>query len=106
MHFTYFLNTAAKYAGLQKPHRSATSATLSRGSSWLFATYGGWRNYNVAVLDPCTGYPLNFETMKAAGRHRTLASGETLQTGMRFLVQEGLHSVGSIDASGKMSEAS
>lgn len=105
MHFTYFLNTEAKYAGLQKPHPSATSATLSRGSSWLFATYGGWRNYNVAVLNPCTGYPLNFETMKAAGRHRTLAPGETLQTGVRFLVQEELHSVGSIDASGKMSEA-
>jgi len=37
---------------------------------WLFATYGGWRSYNVAVLEPCTGYPLNFEAMKAAGRHR------------------------------------
>jgi galactose mutarotase-like enzyme len=73
---------------------------------WLFATYGGWRNYNVAVLEPCTGYPLSFETMKAAGRHRTLAPGESLQTDVRFLVQEGLHSVGSVDASGKMSEAS
>lgn len=74
--------------------------------SWLFATYGGWRNYNVAVLEPCTGYPLNFQAMKAAGRHRTLAPGESLQTDVRFLVQEGLHSVGSIDASGRMSEAS
>ncbi len=72
---------------------------------WLFATYGGWRNYNVAVLEPCTGYPLNFDAMKAAGRHRTLAPGESLQTDVRFLAQEGLHSVGSVDASGKMSEA-
>lgn len=72
---------------------------------WLFATYGGWRNYNVAVLEPCTGYPLNFEAMKAAGRHRSLAPGESLQSDVRFLVQEGLHSVGSIDSSGKMSEA-
>ncbi len=73
--------------------------------SWLFATYGGWRNYNVAVLEPCTGYPLNFEAMKAAGWHRTLAPGESLETGVRFLVQEGLRSIGCIDASGKMSEA-
>ena len=73
---------------------------------WLFATYGGWRNYNVAVLEPCTGYPLNFDAMKAAGRHRTLEPGESLQTDVRFLVQEGLHSVGSVDASGKMSQAS
>jgi hypothetical protein len=72
---------------------------------WLFATYGGWRNYNVAVLEPCTGYPLNFEAMKAAGRHRTLGPGETLQTEVQFLVQEGLRSVGGVDSSGKMSEA-
>jgi galactose mutarotase-like enzyme len=72
---------------------------------WLFATYGGWRSYNVAVLEPCTGYPLNFEAMKAAGRQRSMASGETLQTRVQFLVQEGLRSVGSVDSSGKMSEA-
>lgn len=72
---------------------------------WLFATYGGWRNYNVAVLEPGTGYPLNFEVMRAAGRQRTLAPGETLQTDVRFLVQEGLRSVGSLEASGKMREA-
>jgi len=72
---------------------------------WLFATYGGWRNYNVAVLEPCTGYPLNFEAMKAAGHHRSLAPGETLQTDVRFFVQEGLRSVGSVDASGNITEA-
>jgi len=72
---------------------------------WLFATYGGWRNYNVAVLEPCTGYPLNFEAMIAAGRHRSLAPGEALETDVRFVVQEGLRSVGRMDASGKMSEA-
>ncbi len=71
---------------------------------WLFATYGGWRNYNVAVLEPCTGYPLNFAAMQAAGRHRSLAPGETLQTDVRFLVQEGLRCVGSVDQSGMMSE--
>jgi hypothetical protein len=69
---------------------------------WLFATYGGWRNHNVAVLEPCTGYPLNFEAMKAAGRQRTLAPGEALETDVRFLVQEGLRSVVAIDASGNM----
>jgi galactose mutarotase-like enzyme len=72
---------------------------------WLFATYGGWRNYNVAVLEPCTGYPLNFDAMKAAGRHRSLAPGETLQTDVRFLVQEGLRCVQSVDSSGKLSES-
>ncbi len=73
--------------------------------AWLFATYGGWRNYNVAVLEPCTGYPLNFAAMEAAGRQRTLAPGESLSTQVLFTVQEGLRSVGNIDEQGRMIEA-
>jgi hypothetical protein len=71
-------------------------------SCWLFASYGGWRNYNVAVLEPCTGYPLNFEAMRAAGRHRTLAPGEVLSTEVLFIVQEGLQAVSRIEPNGKI----
>jgi len=67
---------------------------------WLFATYGGWRNYNVAVLEPCTGYPLNFEAMQASGRQRTLAPGESLETEVLFIVQEGIRAVRGIAADG------
>jgi galactose mutarotase-like enzyme len=67
---------------------------------WLFASYGGWRNHNVAVLEPCTGYPLNFEAMQAAGRHRTLAPGESLSTSVLFSVQSGIREVGSVAADG------
>ena len=73
-------------------------------SAWLFASYGGWRNYNVAVLEPCTGYPLNFEAMKAAGRHRVLATGESLATEVVFTVQEGLNAVGGIAEDGSLLE--
>ena len=73
-------------------------------SAWLFASYGRWRNYNVAVLEPCTGYPLNFEAMKAAGRHRVLAAGEALATEVVFTVQEGLSSVGGIAEDGSLVE--
>lgn len=31
--------------------------------SWLFASYGGWRKYEVAVLEPCTGFPLKFNAL-------------------------------------------
>src|SRR5450631_57111 len=71
-------------------------------SCWLFASYGGWRNYNVAVLEPCTGYPLNFEAMRAAGRHRTLAPSEVLSTEVLFVVQEGMQAVTRIEPDGKM----
>lgn len=55
--------------------------------AWLFASYGGWRNYNVAVLEPCTSYPLNFEAAHAAGRTRTLKQGESLKTEILFVVE-------------------
>ena len=67
---------------------------------WLFATYGGWRNYNVAVLEPCTGYPLNFEAMQAAGRQRTLTPGESLETTVLFTVQEGIRGVSGVNPDG------
>ncbi len=69
-------------------------------SCWLFASYGGWRNHNVAVLEPCTGYPVNFEAMRTAGRHRTLAPGETLQTDVLFVIQDGIQTVTRIEADG------
>lgn len=71
-------------------------------SCWLFASYGGWRNHNVAVLEPCTGYPLNFDAMRAAGRHRELAPGEVLNTQVLFTVQQGLQSVSHIEPDGHM----
>jgi galactose mutarotase-like enzyme len=72
------------------------------GSCWLFASYGGWRNYNVAVLEPCTGYPLNFEAMHAAGRARVLAPGASLTTEVLFSVQPNTHCVGKVYPDGTM----
>jgi galactose mutarotase-like enzyme len=69
-------------------------------SCWLFASYGGWRAHNVAVLEPCTGYPVNFDAMRAAGRQRTLAPGESLAAEVRFVVREGVDSVTRIDPDG------
>lgn len=71
-------------------------------SCWLFASYGGWRDYNVAVPEPCTGYPIQFDEMQATGHARELLPEETLTTDVLFTVQEGLDSVSSIDRNGKM----
>ncbi|PYX78931.1 MAG: DUF5107 domain-containing protein [Acidobacteria bacterium] len=73
--------------------------------AWLFATYGGWRNYNVAVLEPCTGYPLNFEAMQKAGRHKELAPGGSFMTQVLFTIQDGVRSVGAIKDDGTVMEA-
>lgn len=74
-------------------------------SCWLFASYGGWRNYNVAVLEPCTGYPLNFEAMQSAGRARTLAPGSSLTTEVLFSVQRETYSVGRVHRDGTITSA-
>jgi hypothetical protein len=71
---------------------------------WLFASYGGWRNYQVAVLEPCTGYPLNFDALVAAGRQRTLPSGGVLETDVLFTVERGHSSIAGIEEDGTMIE--
>lgn len=67
---------------------------------WLFGSYGGWRDLNVAVLEPCTGYPLNFDAMMAAGREKVLAPGETMTTEVIFSVQPNRDWVSYIDENG------
>ena len=73
-------------------------------SCWLFASYRGWQNYQVAVLEPCTGYPLNFKALMAAGRQKTLGPGETFATDVLFTVQQGIYSVAAMDTDGTMVE--
>ncbi len=67
---------------------------------WLFATHGGWRDLNVAVLEPATGYPYNMRAMIDGGHARWLAPEETLETSVLFSVQEGLSSIGGIEHDG------
>lgn len=71
-------------------------------SCWLFASYGGWRDWNVAVLEPATGYPFQMRQMIDAGRARWLAPGESLETKVLFTAQEGLRSIGGVDQSGNI----
>jgi hypothetical protein len=69
-------------------------------SCWLFATHGGWRNLNVAVLEPATGYPFRYQEMIAARRARELKPGESLQTDILFAVRQGLNSIGGVASDG------
>lgn len=71
-------------------------------SCWLFATHGGWNGLNVAVLEPATGYPFRTQSMIDAGRARTLAPGESLETTVLFSVQEGLSSIGGVMEDGRI----
>lgn len=70
-------------------------------SCWIFACYGGWRGYhNVVLVEPCTSYPARLEDVIESGRMRSLEPGAVAATTVRFLIQEGLSSVGGLTETG------
>lgn len=71
-------------------------------SCWLFASHGGWRDLNVAVLEPATGYPFRISSMIDDGRARRLEPGESLETSVLFSVQEGMNSIGGVAEDGRL----
>jgi hypothetical protein len=104
LHFFYGTELAAGWCGVtNRMTRLAAGLRFDPevfSSCWLFATHGGWRDLNVAVLEPATGYPYNMRAMIDGGQGRWLAPGETLETSVLFSVQEGLSSVGGVDEYG------
>lgn len=43
---------------------------------WLWLSYGGWRGYYLAVVEPWTSYPVTLSDAVSAGTHRVLQPGE------------------------------
>lgn len=109
LHFFYGTELAAGWCGVtNQGNRLAAALRFDPevfSSCWLFATHGGWRDLNVAVLEPATGYPFRMQTMIDEGRARWLAPGESLATTVLFSVQEGLTSIGGVEADGRIHSA-
>jgi hypothetical protein len=51
--------------------------------TWLFLTYGGWRDHFTAVLEPCTNMPKDLETARRAGACARLEPGQKLECTVR-----------------------
>ncbi len=104
VHFFYGTELAGGWCGVT--NRATGLAAALRfdpevlSSCWLFATHGGWRDLNVAVLEPATGYPYNMQAMIDGGEARWLAPGQSLQTSVLFYVQQGLQSIGGVGEDG------
>ena len=73
-------------------------------SCWLFATYGGWRDYQVVLLEPCTSHPQQIEMAIEKQRAVRLAPGASWRTAVTFLVQRGLSSVNGLTSDGRFRE--
>jgi hypothetical protein len=104
VHFFYGTEYASGWCGVTDRTRKLAAALRFDpkvfSSCWLFATYGGWRDLNVAVLEPATGYPFQMQAMIDRGQARTLLPGENLETTVLFAVQEGLKSIGGVEEDG------
>jgi len=66
---------------------------------WVFASYGGWRDLEVTVLEPCSGWPVSVADGVAAGTHQLLAADETLRTTVRLVVDHGQGAVTGVTTS-------
>lgn len=73
-------------------------------SCWLFASYGGWRKYEVAVLEPSTSHPMRIEEAIARGEHGVLGAGASIDTEVVFQAQAGLARVAGVGAGGEFHE--
>lgn len=106
VHFFYGTEIAAGWCGItNRSNRLAVALRFDPevfSCCWLFATYGGWRDLNVAVLEPATGYPYKMQSMLEQGEARWLRPGESLETTVLFTVQEGLGSIGGVEEDGKI----
>jgi hypothetical protein len=104
VHFFYGTEMAAGWCGItNRANKLAAALRFDPevfSSCWLFATHGGWRDLNVAVLEPATGYPYKMQSMLDHRHARWLAPGESLETAVLFTVQEGLRSIGGVEEDG------
>jgi hypothetical protein len=106
VHFFYGAGLASGWCGVT--NRAARLAAALRfdpeifSSCWLFATHGGWNDLNVAVPEPATGYPFRMQSMIEEGRARWLAPGESLETTVLFSAQQGIASIGGVEADGRI----
>jgi hypothetical protein len=106
VHFFYGTELAAGWCGItNRANRLAAALRFDPeffSSCWLFATYGGWRDLNVAVLEPATGYPYKMRSMLENRQARWLGPDESLETEVLFSVQEGMSSIGGVEEDGRI----
>ena len=70
---------------------------------WVWGVWGGWRGLYAVAIEPWTAWPARLDEVIAAGRQRTLAAGETLETQMTYTAYEGLAAVTAVDGEGRVS---
>ncbi len=104
MHFYYGLDLREGWcASYDQARRLAAGLAFPKElftSCWLFASYGGWRDHYVAVLEPSTAWPFRLEQAAASGQCAELAPHGCQEAEVVFSTKTGLDTVSRIDADG------
>ena len=83
----YALDLFAGWYAVEFPHRQ--SGLLVEfplavcPNLWMWLSYGGWRGYYLAVIEPWTSVPVTLSEAYAAGTSRVLQPGETFRAVVR-----------------------
>ena len=106
LHFFYGTQLSAGWWGLADTESGlACGLSFDPGvfrSCWLFGSFGGWRNLNVAVVEPSTGYPFNIDAALMNGTCPQLAPGQILTTSVVFSVAANITAIRSISPDGQI----
>lgn len=98
----YVLNLKAGWYALEYPHRE--SGVLVEfpldvcPHLWLWLSYGGWRGYYLAAIEPWTSVPVTLSDAVAAGTNRVLAPGQTFKASVRATLWHGPNGLADLHA--------
>lgn len=106
LHFFYGVDLQEGWCGV-----TDTASRLAYGlafdpsifqSCWLFGSFGLWRNLQVAVLEPSTGYPFNLNQAVRDGTCGWLEAQQRIETSVVFSVAENLSGISAITHEGEI----
>lgn len=90
LRFAYALDLTDGHCGVYRPQeRSLCLWTFPKhifSSCMLFASYGGWRGHQVAVLEPTSAWPFRLEEAITNGTCAVLGGGQKLEVEIRLEV--------------------
>ena len=82
--FVYVKDLPEAWCGVDDPEHGASIRMHVDGATfpftWLFLSYGGWRDTYVAVLEPCTNCPKDLTEAVRHGQSASLAPGAEFAT--------------------------
>ncbi len=87
--FYYGLNLTSGECGLTFPSGLTVRLTFPTQvytSVWVFASYGGWRNLYVLLLEPSTGYPYRIDDGLRLGTIPLLRAGQSVEARVALTV--------------------